>query len=245
MRKIILLLLWSLACLGQASNQMVSYTAAQSLGFSLKSGQSHVTSNQCMDKTAALTKYNVSASAMAAYSSNQLVPREAWTSGVVGTSYVLYDAGRANAVCGTRTTQYNLYASSTSLSIPMQLYNDAAMTVKFTPDIAVNTFAYVDGGIEKLLTVSSTGVVMGSSNCASPPTLYLIYCEYSYSGWSVCTKTTPVVVYADSPNIGSASVFYKYSDASALSDSGWYRDNDRYYVNWNGTTLSNYSNCDF
>lgn len=66
-----------------ASNQMVSFTDAQSSPFSLNSGESPVTSNQCMDKTAALTKYNLSSSAMSAYASNQLVPKSVWETGLI------------------------------------------------------------------------------------------------------------------------------------------------------------------
>ena len=58
-----------------ASNQMVSFTDAQTSGFTLKSGQSHVTSNQCMTKSEILTKYNVTISG---YADNQLVPKSAW-----------------------------------------------------------------------------------------------------------------------------------------------------------------------
>lgn len=61
-----------------ASNQMVTFTDAQSSGFALNSGQSHVTSNQCMTKSDALTKYNLDASAMSSYANNQLVPKSTW-----------------------------------------------------------------------------------------------------------------------------------------------------------------------
>jgi hypothetical protein len=57
-----------------ASNQMVSFTDAQTSGFTLKSGQSHVTSNQCMTRLDIVTKYNVSISG---YADNQLVPKSA------------------------------------------------------------------------------------------------------------------------------------------------------------------------
>ena len=62
------------------SNQMVSFTDAQTSGATLKSGQSHVTSNQCMTKSEALAKYNLDANAMSSYASNQLVPKSAWVS---------------------------------------------------------------------------------------------------------------------------------------------------------------------
>jgi hypothetical protein len=66
-----------------ASNQMVSYTDAQGGGFTLNSGQSSVTSNQCMTKNDALTKYALDSSYMSAYASNQLVPKSTWVAAAV------------------------------------------------------------------------------------------------------------------------------------------------------------------
>ncbi len=71
-----------------ASNQMVSFTDAQTGGFNLQPGQSNVTSNQCMTKNDALTKYVLDSNAMSSFSNNQLVPKSAWVSGV---SYSLFD----------------------------------------------------------------------------------------------------------------------------------------------------------
>jgi hypothetical protein len=65
-----------------ASNQMVSYTDAQGGGFTLQSGQSSVTSNQCMTKAEALAKYVLNSTSMDSYSSNQLVPKSAWVGAV-------------------------------------------------------------------------------------------------------------------------------------------------------------------
>lgn len=64
-----------------ASNQMVSFTEAQSSGFSLNVNQSQETSNKCMTKDETLAKYNLNASLMSTYSSNQLVPKSVWGSG--------------------------------------------------------------------------------------------------------------------------------------------------------------------
>lgn len=62
-----------------ASNQMVSYTNAQSSGFALVGGQSHVTSNECMTKSEILAKYVVEEENMSIYANNQLVPKSAWS----------------------------------------------------------------------------------------------------------------------------------------------------------------------
>lgn len=61
-----------------ASNQMVSYTDAQGGGFTLQPSQSAVTSNQCMTKTDATTKYVLDTSYLTAYASNQLIPKSVW-----------------------------------------------------------------------------------------------------------------------------------------------------------------------
>jgi|GEM_PF-2289430 len=73
-----LLVLFSAFVFGQASNEMVSFTQAQNLGFSLNLGQSHVTSNQCMTKLEATTKYSLNTSLLNSYASNQLIPRSVW-----------------------------------------------------------------------------------------------------------------------------------------------------------------------
>lgn len=63
-----------------ASNQMVSFTDAQSSGFPLNSGQSPITSDKCMTKNDILTLYTVSSEALVSYASNQLVPKFSWLS---------------------------------------------------------------------------------------------------------------------------------------------------------------------
>ena len=64
-----------------ASNQMVSFTDAQGGGFTLQPGQSSVTSNQCMTKADAITKYVLDTSYLTSYASNQLIPKSAWVAG--------------------------------------------------------------------------------------------------------------------------------------------------------------------
>jgi streptogramin lyase len=85
-----LLILFTVFAFGQASNQMVTFTQASTLGFSLNAGKSHVTSNQCMTKSDALAKYSLSAGSMIVFDNNQLVPRSSWvstiTSSILGTT---------------------------------------------------------------------------------------------------------------------------------------------------------------
>jgi hypothetical protein len=60
-----------------ANNQMVSYTDAQTSGATLKSGQSQVTSNQCMTRLDIVTKYNVNINILLC-ANNQLAPKSIW-----------------------------------------------------------------------------------------------------------------------------------------------------------------------
>lgn len=91
-----------------ASNQMVSYTDAQGGGFTLQSGQSSVTSNQCMTKNDALTKYVLDSSYMDSYSSNQLVPKSQWVSGGIA-SIPLYINLTYDNQTGNFVENYNFF----------------------------------------------------------------------------------------------------------------------------------------
>lgn len=109
-----------------SSNQMVSFTDAQTSGFSLKSGQSHVTSNQCMTKLDATTKYNVTISG---YANNQLVPKSAWT----GSSYT-YNFGTPYSTGLSACTFVfgrNRFSNVANLNVGSIIYTDAALTAPF------------------------------------------------------------------------------------------------------------------
>jgi hypothetical protein len=87
-----------------ANNQMVSYTDAQTGGFTLNSGQSSVTSNECMTKSAAFTKYNLAATANTnALASNQLMRKDFWVAGTPPVSCYAYPeigfGSTANVAC--------------------------------------------------------------------------------------------------------------------------------------------------
>ena len=122
-----ILLLFSVFAFGQASNQMVTFTQAQSLGFSLKSGQSHVTSNQCMTKSDALAKYNVTISG---YADNQLVPKSAWVSVVVGipfsTNYYYFN--NKSEVCASGSVHSHTEYTINGLMLGARIYSDQACT---------------------------------------------------------------------------------------------------------------------
>lgn len=139
MKKYILLLVTALS-FAQASNQMVSFTQAQSLGFSLKSGQSHITSNQCMTKTEALAKYNLDTAAMNSYASNQLVPRSAWVSGTTNFTSTLTVGAGANGVYG-----YNVagFGSMSNINTPIAQSDSYITALGYsTLDLALSISIY-------------------------------------------------------------------------------------------------------
>ena len=130
MKKYILLLFTALS-FAQASNQMVTFTQAQSLGFALKSGQSHVTSNQCMTKADALAKYNVTISG---YADNQLVPRSAWVSAIVATPMLVHATAIFNnksEACASTINLNNTKYTINGLVLGAKIYSDQACTIEF------------------------------------------------------------------------------------------------------------------
>lgn len=124
-----ILLLFSVFAFGQASNQMVTFTQAQSLGFALKAGQSHVTSNQCMTKADVLAKYNVTISG---YSDNQLVPKSAWVSGVNSYVYRVSTSSFLNRseACNSPFI-VDKFSSSSSITNGMVIYNESSLSTVY------------------------------------------------------------------------------------------------------------------
>lgn len=94
-----------------AINQMVSYTDAQTSGATLKSGQSHVTSNQCMTRLDIVTKYNVIISEFL-FPNNQLVPKGAW--GIISGFSATMTVGNTSAYYGYYS---NLFGSISNADI--------------------------------------------------------------------------------------------------------------------------------
>ena len=60
------------------NNQMTSFTSASNGGFPLKPEQSHATSNKCITKSQALTKYLLKTTNLSTYADNQLIPKSVW-----------------------------------------------------------------------------------------------------------------------------------------------------------------------
>jgi uncharacterized delta-60 repeat protein len=141
-----------------AGNQMVSFTDAQGGGFTLKSGQSSVNSDQCMTKLDALNKYNLVESNMSAYANNELVQKNTWVAAIPQVPYIL--AG------GEFTTYQGV--SRVGLSL---LNTDATAATSFTP-------AAYSGSVTQLQ-YQSTGKLLFGGNTFSGAILRRLNTNYT------------------------------------------------------------------
>jgi hypothetical protein len=149
-----------MAWAGLASNQMVSYTDAQGGGFTLQSGQSSVTSDQCMTKTDALTKYLLDAASMSNYASNQLVPKSAWVGAapsvvITGTYFWSYTTLSSNSGSGTIT----ITGSSAT-------FYARATIINGTPTVTANI--NIGGNTRSAVRSKTTGTTDSSALVLSP-----------------------------------------------------------------------------
>lgn len=97
------------------STQLVNYTDATTSGFTLVSGQSHVTSSECVTKAGALAKYVLDAAEMTSYQNDELVPKSVWVSG--NTCPVPVLDGVTLISGGTVRLNYSVPANCNSLTL--------------------------------------------------------------------------------------------------------------------------------
>ena len=157
-----------------ASNQMVSYLDASTSPFALNAGQSHLTTlpaaNQCMDKTAMLTKYNLNAGILrTSYASDQLVPKSAWATGAAAPAWV----SNGSIGAGVNGTTVSIPYPTTVLSGDLIILslsertNGALATVSgFT--LRTNSFS-INGHITSIWYKFATGTEGGTSITVTSP----------------------------------------------------------------------------
>lgn len=158
-----------------ASNQMVSYTDAQGGGFPLQPGQSSVTSDQCMTKSDATTKYILNTSYLTSYASNQLIPKSVWVNGVSLT----WSIPPSRSYFSTITDGGSL---GTTLSVGGRNYTVRARAQKISGG-SVYSYITVPGIGTSSVTATSNGTFYGSS-LTVPPGSYS--CTF---GWSFSSST--------------------------------------------------------
>ncbi len=193
-----------------ASNQMVSYTEAQGGGFTLQSGQSHVTSNECMTKSEAFAKYILNATTASGFDNNELLAKSGWASGVVGNSFSFgtVDSGSSAGACSGPNTGRTLYSSSSTLSVGTHLYTDSLLTNSFIPGDGTQSYYLHSGsnsyrvtqlGIINLITACVTSYSFNfsiSSTFDEPEACGFSYGQTLYSASSSLNIST--ILYTDS-----------------------------------------------
>jgi hypothetical protein len=217
MKKYFLLLITAFS-FGQ--NQMISFSQAQSLGFALNAGQSHVNSTQCMTKADALAKYNLSASAMSSYANNQLVPRSAWVNGVAYFTYTmrLGASEGESATCTNNNGQtLTMYSNQSSVSIPMTFYVNTSLTTTYP----AGGYAYYLASSNQLVTINNSGQITAISSCQvdttppSVPTSVNVYYDTGsnfFVSWQTSTDNVGVVGYEVIDNTG----FFQYTTQTSV-----------------------------
>lgn len=220
-----------------ASNQMVSYTDAQTSGFALQSGQSQVTSNQCMTKSDITTKYNVTISG---YSSNQLVPKSAW----VGVGYAFYwqryGGSTQSEACSLGQESYEFFANATTLSVGMQVYSNAALTAPISYSQVYYHKLY---NTDTIYQTDTNGIITSISSCVVSYSHFFSSIGSPTSS-GTCFFTTDIELYSSSSSLGPSVVIYTDSDLLTpfFGMDQWYAGDGgkTYLINNSGVITSEY-----
>lgn len=212
---------------GLDDEQMVSYTDASSCPFALVAGQSNTTSNQCMDKSAILSKYVVNSSKMAGYANNQLVPKKEWET-TVSLQLSLYTCG-GQAITG--------YAATNVLTIGVKLYRDAQLRNSIYWDwdgdgVEDTRYAY-NGNIH---TVNSSGAIISISACTVAYPIY-VSTQSSTSPATACSYVNTQLLWCSTPTITYDSILYTDQNLT-IPFNGlsryWLSGSDAYRINGTG-----------
>lgn len=223
-----ILLLFSVFAFGQASNQMVTFTEVQSLGFSLKSGQSHVTSSQCMTKNDALVKYNIDTYAMSSYASNQLVPRSAWVSAVPSYSHLIGSNGFSDSSIGCFDVpeEVTRYSNDNILAIGSILYTDVRLTTVFN---GFGQWFKISGNL--MAHILTSGEIANIIDCSPGETVS----SYTY----MISKGT-IAIGPNATCLVHDLAFLVYSDSSVISLNMFFYANKELTIRFNGNNTTFY-----
>jgi hypothetical protein len=200
MKKYIFLLLCTAISFAQASNQMVSFTQAQTLGFALKSGQVSVNSTQCMTKLDAFTKYNLATTANTnTLANNQLMRRDFWATAVVSYTNIYSEVTSTTAAGMCALMPASVFTSYKSTTGPVVngsvLYTDSNLTA---PIFGNGQFYGIDTNIGR---ISNGGVVSEYQSCAPPPPSYYTHqlSDLQHIDPSIpCGFSLSIIVYSNS-----------------------------------------------
>lgn len=139
-----------------ANNQAISYTDIQTSGFVLKTGQSHVTSNQCMTRDDIVNKYCVNVTFTA---NNQLAVKALCLQTTYAYSISAPYATALLACAGT--TSRTRYSGASPLIFESTIYTDPELTSQYNGG---NNWFKVTG-YNTVFQINSTGLIIDTYNC--------------------------------------------------------------------------------
>lgn len=139
-----------------ADNQAISFTDIQTSGFVLKTGESHVTSNQCMTRDDIVNKYYVNVTFTA---NNQLAVKALCLQTTYAYTLSAPYATAVEACAGT--TSRTRYSGDSPLVFESTIYLDAAKTMQLNG--ANNWFKVA--GYTTVFQINSTGLIVDTFNC--------------------------------------------------------------------------------
>jgi hypothetical protein len=147
---------------GLASNQMVTFTNAQTSGAALKSGQSHVTSNQCMTRLDIVTKYNVNVNILLC-ADNQLAPKSLWEITVYQFGFSAGYSTGADACSFAEPIIRTRYTNTANPTIGTIIYTDLSLTL---PLNGGSSWYQANGTMYgSSWQINSSGEIIGIYNC--------------------------------------------------------------------------------
>jgi len=139
-----------------ANNQAISFTDIQTSGFVLKTGQSHVTSNQCMTRDDIVNKYCVNVTFTA---NNQLAVKALCLQTTYAYSISAPYATALLACAGT--TSRTRYSGASPLIFESTIYTDPELTSQYNGG---NNWFKVTG-YNTVFQINSTGLIIDTYNC--------------------------------------------------------------------------------
>ncbi len=154
------------------ANQMVDENNASTGGFTAIGPKNP--GNQCYTKAQALAAYNLNASNMSAYASNQLVPKSVWASGVVGYAYPITQAGGTAAeACAYSTFPATFYSNVNTLAVGSIWYTDPGLTNPVSGGSGTPGYTWHQvQGSGNAYRVGPTGVIEVITSCTATFTPY-------------------------------------------------------------------------
>lgn len=139
-----------------ANNQAISFTDIQTSGFILKTGESHVTSNQCMTRDDIVNKYYVNVNFTA---NNQLAVKSLCVKTTYAYTLSAPYATSAQACAGTASR--TRYSGDSPLVFESTIYLDAAKTMQLNGG---NNWFKV-AGYSSVFKINTTGLIVEIVAC--------------------------------------------------------------------------------